>query len=654
MPTKHAVLIGIDQYPHYLPDFQLEGCVGDARLMHKVLVNHFKFDEQYIRVLHDTKATREAILAEMARLEQVVEEDDIVVFHFSGHGRTANVKARPDEGHGRGDENWIDQSEATGRDSTIVPCDSGPAPHPNQDITDNYIHGWLSRLSKKTPYITLIFDSCHSGTITRDAFGALERAGPPESRPAEDIPEAAPAIVDAAPKGRGGWLAQSERYVVISGCEDTERSTEMDVVPNGALTFYLANALLRAKPGTTYRDVFEEARHKVTAKYKTQHPQIEGKVDREIFGTREIEAMRFIGVTAVTDDQVTLDGGAALGLRPGSLWDLYPPGTKETDPEKILATVRVENVGALTSSGVFVEPPPRVPVGARAVEKLTVASPASMAIDVSTVPEPERTILADAITASPRLSVASTPEGAAVRAYIIEPRSSAGPNDPMPNHPVIEQRTWALVDKVANLTLPLHGVAKEGVIDILVGNLEKKAHYDMTLQLENDATNLNVEFKVIKLDENFERAGYVGDDEVLDEGQTIAFEFVNRTDSTLWYCVLELEAGGAIGPLYPPRGRPSEQGTKKRRFYVGMDEDVFAVGLGDVDADEAELTYKAFFTNRQASFEWQHQAGFRSSGTTQSALTDVLDARPGDEIAPLDDPAEDWCAVTRRIKVRRV
>ena len=61
--------------------------------------------------------------------------------------------------------------EADGMDETTVPFDSGRDLYPNRDITDDEIFAWLRKLSARTDNITLIFDSCHSGTIDRDPFG---------------------------------------------------------------------------------------------------------------------------------------------------------------------------------------------------------------------------------------------------------------------------------------------------------------------------------------------------------------------------------------------------------------------------------------------------------------------------------------------------
>ena len=59
------------------------------------------------------------------------------------------------------------------------------------------------------------------------------------------------------------------------------------------------------------QDAFEPARAQVTAGNPYQHPQIEGALDREVFGVRDIVPMRFVGVVGRAGGTVELAVGAA-------------------------------------------------------------------------------------------------------------------------------------------------------------------------------------------------------------------------------------------------------------------------------------------------------------------------------------------------------
>ena len=106
----------------------------------------------------------------------------------------------------------------------------------------------------------------------------------------------------------------------MSGCPDNELASEYHQkdgdghVTTGALTHFLTKALRQARPGTTYRDVFEPAKQNVISEISAQHPQIEGSQDREVFGVKDIEPLHFIPVTSVNGSTVILGGGRAHGL----------------------------------------------------------------------------------------------------------------------------------------------------------------------------------------------------------------------------------------------------------------------------------------------------------------------------------------------------
>lgn len=378
MANKHALLIGIDSYPHYGEDQQLAGCVNDAMRMKQVLVEHFGFDPSNIRELHDEAASRQGILDAMDRLVDAAQPGDVVVFHYSGHGRRRLAKLRENTELRPTDGEWFDKSEGTRYDSTLMPSDTGPRPHPHLDITDNTINSWLQRLTAITENVTLVFDACHSGTVTRGSTGVKVRTVPPDDRGPEELHDAADGASQSPPmlakKGKSGWLPLSGSYTVISGSRDSETSKEMDVSGgspfkrHGALTYNLTNALTGAIPGSTHRDVFEIAGREVTRRFKTQHPQIEGALDREIFGTQIIPPMRFIPVEAVGDGTVMLRGGAIHGLQANTQWDVYPAGTKQTQGTRSLTRLEVRDVGPLTAQAEIVGAEGEITPGCRCVD----------------------------------------------------------------------------------------------------------------------------------------------------------------------------------------------------------------------------------------------------------------------------------------------
>mgnify|MGYP001764312284 CR=1 FL=1 len=186
---KLALLVGINDYPYIA---KLKGAVNDVENMRQLLVERFGFpdDGEHMLVLTDEQAKRDAILHGLKEhLIAKATPDSVVVFHYSGHGSKI-VDISGDE-----IDTW---------DETIVAYDSGRQdPHPNRDIIDDELLDLLNQLTEKTPNVTFIFDSCHSGTVTRGS--GLDRQIERDERPPAG-PRSVPAATDGTTSRTGRWL----------------------------------------------------------------------------------------------------------------------------------------------------------------------------------------------------------------------------------------------------------------------------------------------------------------------------------------------------------------------------------------------------------------------------------------------------------------
>ena len=656
MPQKHALIIGIDAYSNLDAQYQLRGCVNDARLVRQVLGEHFGFAQADMVSLHNEEATRARILAQMERLVEVVGADDVVAFHFSGHG-SRRTSVSPEEG--------------SGKDSTIMPSDSGRDPLPNLDIIDHEINAWLARLSAKTRAISLTFDCCHSGTITRDPFAAQARSAPADERSLEAMgvdPTRLPAITHSGTRDAGAaidWLALSDAYVVMSGCRNNELAREFideqagATVRNGALTYFLAGAMVAARPGTTYRDIFDAARIKVNSRFPDQHPQIEGALDRTLYGGENIASFRYVLVAAVGENRITLSGGAAHGLRPGSRWAVYPPATKSLADSTPIATIEIDHVGALVSDARVLSSQSAVLPAARCVELIPALGHLRLKIDLGSLPDSARPQLASAIEGSTLLALADTPDAADIRAYLIAPRQSAASGDPLPQVQQIAKASWAIVDRSGAPVMPLHGEDEPELSATLLANLETLARYRNALELDNPDAALAVDFNLYREDGAGGWQLANGANEVFKAGDCIAFEVVNRQDGPVFVSVLDFGLSGKIQLLYPPNktsefveaGKSLRIGSGTRRIRLGMP----AAFAGERGTE----TFKAFITTNEADFSWLQQAGTRSATGPRSRLQQLFAAAyqgPSTRDAMIDsepEPGEDWKALSRAFELVR-
>jgi hypothetical protein len=147
-----ALLIGINKYQYATKS--LHGTHNDVAAFRGLLTQRLGFKDEDIKELHDGDATHDGILSAIDDwLVQGSQPGDRVVLYYSGHGDQT-----PDRD---GDETDDQQDEA------LVAYDA--AEGGKNMVLDDEIHAKLNKLAGRE--VLAVFDSCHSGTVTRDAFG---------------------------------------------------------------------------------------------------------------------------------------------------------------------------------------------------------------------------------------------------------------------------------------------------------------------------------------------------------------------------------------------------------------------------------------------------------------------------------------------------
>jgi hypothetical protein len=512
--TRRALLIGIDTY---LSDQMrtLKGCVNDVARMKGVLMSRFEMEEANILTLTNDQATRDAILSAIqTHLIDKAHAGDVVILHFSGHG----AQALDDSG-----------DEVDGFDETIVPHDSRVGNV--RDITDDELNELLARLSAKTPNVTVILDSCHSGSGVRAVQSGTARRAPPDLRPPPRRPGRG--LVE----GPDDVRPLGANYVLLSGALPNELSNE-DVFgdrSHGALTYALAQAIETAPPRATYRDLMDRIQAEVTTRFPSQHPQLEGAgMDAVVFGVDRLTPKAFVLVEPVAAGEVTIAAGQVQGLTPGTILRVYAPGTKTFVDAPVAARVKVTSVNvfdarAAIQGGASVEAHSRgvleavKPMGFKAGLFVEGASPLSRAV-VNELAEYDFvkpvTTLADAQL---RLRVA---EGKALltnhEGDVVGTVDAAAPN-----------ASADLVERV------LHWAKWYGA-----------------LAIDNANETMDVDLRI-------ERAGPDGKltpaPEELSVGTKVTVTAENRSTQPLFMILLDITSDGGVVPLSPRAGLPPTQ-----------------------------------------------------------------------------------------------
>ena len=234
--SKHALCIGINDYPGTQND--LAGCVNDAKDWAAALsARGFT-----VNTLLDAQATKAAMVAAISGLIGKAARGETVVITYSGHGTWV-----PDQ---NGDE--PDQ-----RDEGLCPWDIGQG----NVLLDDEIHLLFANRPAGIR-ITLIADSCHSGSVTRGNASELD-PGLPRARflPPEAWMKNITLPAKLPPNVSGG-LSRTGGDLLIAGCRDDQYSwdTSFKNRPNGAFTFYALKALasIATDSGATYADWFKK------------------------------------------------------------------------------------------------------------------------------------------------------------------------------------------------------------------------------------------------------------------------------------------------------------------------------------------------------------------------------------------------------------
>lgn len=520
---KFALLIGIDEYDYLSPD--LRGAENDIRAMKRMLIGKYDFAPAGIRSLFGSKrqAGRVQILESIrthlidnARRVHARGGEAVIVLHFSGHG--AQVPDRS------GDEG------GDGLDEVLVPQDARGA---GGVIRDDELDALFAELSTWTRNITFVFDSCHSGTITR-AVGVprmLELPGEPDD--STDI---------AQPGGE-------QPYVLLSAARAGESAWEYTPPGQptyGALTYFLTRTLEGSREASvTYRDIMDEVSVKVRTQ-RPQHPDVSGThLDNLVFGVRDAIAEPYI-LVGQRNEQLVIPVGSAVGVREGTVLDVYPPSTRVfSDPSKRVTQIRVVEAGLGESVVRPVEGNPEPAVGTRAViHKLTMtANPLWIHLDYAG--EAHRNAISDRgrlAEARRKIEAEKVLQGniAFIDAYV-----SGGSR-------YIDASIVITAMPHGDLGLIVGGrLVDTTKLDTIATKLQEWCVWSNVLSLENPQSSLDVHFRVEgpAVRERDDEGGLL-----LRPDDPITFHVRNTSGRRLYFGIVVLSSDGSRSLLWPPPG----------------------------------------------------------------------------------------------------
>lgn len=160
MARDRVLLIGIDDYENqHIKD--IEGCENDTKLLKAFLISQLGFREGDIKVLINEQATESEIRkVVLGWLIGETQPGDRVFLAYSGHG------TRVPDASGDEQKDGMDEALAAYDVRPREPVRKGKPVIPESGyILDDEISRWIADLHGRQ--VVMLFDSCHSGTISR-------------------------------------------------------------------------------------------------------------------------------------------------------------------------------------------------------------------------------------------------------------------------------------------------------------------------------------------------------------------------------------------------------------------------------------------------------------------------------------------------------
>jgi len=284
---KRALNVGVDDYPGTIND--LTQCVNDCMKWQKYLASigftTYPLTNKY--------ATTKNVYDELAYMIAESKFGDHLAFTYSGHGSQQLDK---------------DGDEADGYDEVICLYDG--------DLSDDRFRELFNEIPEGV-LMTVVLDSCFSGTATRLMRGPQPIAIPKFRIPKEHIPV-------TTPRKKAFLVEDNMKEILLSGCSGNEYSYESPDL-GGVFTYY-SEKILRKYPELTYNDFKNIMKTYLPSAQYPQSPQVEGSaINKNRYMFASTTDTQDTGTSTTTSSEATSSTQpqpqpSCCGARRAKLW----------------------------------------------------------------------------------------------------------------------------------------------------------------------------------------------------------------------------------------------------------------------------------------------------------------------------------------------
>jgi len=632
---KHALLIGIEDYSN-TKLHSLKGTVNDLHLISNVLIKRYDFKEEFVTILTNEEATHTKVEQAFKELEKNIKKGDFVYIQYSGHGSYTRDLNKDELG--KYDQTWVTYGSRSNQFNN----------KDNYDILDDELNEWLIPIFNKTPHVILVSDSCHSGSVTRGEPSATRAAA-----------------IDSRDHPLGKLKYNNDKYtsgIRIGSASDKESAGEFQFEKDkvyGLFTWKWAEALQQARPGETWGEIFKKVSMQVTSKRATQHPQIAGKQQLEIFGSHFNEIPKTVTIKSVSKngEYAVINSGFISGVTIGSEYRLYDPEAKDKSKLASLTVVKTypfksqaKVKGKIKEGNLFIETLHAYNIDTL---KVFISSDFPDSVDKTITSH----LKSQFITNKRKLSAFELVEDqklCQIVLYVLRPKKhnkiekNTNQNVSLPQSSKNQQpEVWVLSDNEQliheNLKIPfnnlekgtslliknLRKIAKIQEIKLLASGNKPKVNFITKLWVESDFCDES-DSNNCKYLEGY--GHYIKKDEFLPhkidqlkifKGSMLSFNLTNKSKSDYYAYFIDITSSGEIIPLYPTPEDRSEDALLR----AGQQRDYFNVA-GNINVlyfdAPGEETVKLIVTKTPIDISLIEQKGFLKRGLPKNPLEQLL------------------------------
>lgn len=482
MSDLYALVVGIDHYPDPIPN--LQGCANDAQAFSRVLMEQYNVPPDHLLTLIDSQATREGVIRAFREHLGKAKTGDIAVFFYAGHGAQ-----EPTSG-------CFLPVEPDGKNETLVCYDSRQPG--GWDLVDKDVAVLIQEVAGRGARLTLILDSCHSGSADRalddfDSSGvspgvrrvADRTDGQPDSvylRPPAEFAASLRNLEGAATASAGTSQAlgfvhgAGGAHVLFAACSDFQSANECRSVspPHGAFSYCLLQVLQDGKP-IGNEELYQRTRSLLRGLYPDQMPRL------VVVGDNDLRTSQFLGSATMRRgnlylarcDQETwkIDGGRLHSLQAGDSLALYPANAAVAD--------LADRSKSLTSASVLQTGPSE--------STITIADPARL--------DPQRNYKAVVTARAGRIAVALEGDATALAPLRAALASSAYAQEGDAPRLTVHAESGRLRIAVPDSTRPVPGpyAATPQGVSATIEALEHIARWTLRAELDNPSSQISVD-----------------------------------------------------------------------------------------------------------------------------------------------------------------